>query len=138
MMNISTRSLFFTPFLALAFAVPSVTFANDTAAAGIEVESIETNAKVNTEMSFKGEEARKILQILPKVESAAGKEFSSHFGTLVIKSPGYQIMLRCAEAEFDGTRPDLSKPVTPNCDIRFSKRVDEEPNFPFNPGKQCK
>ena len=122
--------------LSLALAQGAHALANDTSFAAIEVDSINTNAKVGTEMSFKGEEARKVMGLLPRIDSTGGPKYNEHHRVLAIKSPGYMITLSCHDLEF-GANPN-GPLKTPECFVSFNARIDESNTLPFIPEKQCK
>jgi hypothetical protein len=121
----------------MACSVQSFCFANDTSFAAIEVDSITTDTKAGSSMNFKGEEARKLMQVLPKISSTGGPDYDSHHAVLGVKSPGYQITLSCKDvtlSELNGKWVNS----TPDCSIVFDKRNDESDTMPFKPENMCK
>ena len=108
-------------------------FANDTSFPTIEVDEIETDTAVGSHISFVGEEARKLMQVLPPISSVLGKESDSHHRQLEILSPGYMVSINCRD-----TKDRMGKiSVVPHCSIWFDHRMSESP-MNFEPNKQCR
>jgi hypothetical protein len=115
-------------------ALSGLARANDTSYATIEVDSIDTDTKVGSYMSFKGEEARKLMTVLPKLSIAGEPEPSSRVSVLGIKSPGYEIKINCSDLKYVDSKRVT---VTPNCKISFNTRNDDGDTTTFIPEKQC-
>ena len=129
----TTKSSFLTLCAIATLATTNLALANDTSFANINVNEIQTNAKVGTEINFTGEEARALMKVLPAINSVMGKTADSHFRHLAIFSPGYMVNISCNDAQ----RRDGTQLITPTCQIYFGTKVAESEGFKFEPETQC-
>jgi hypothetical protein len=123
-------------FAVLATLAAGTAFANDSSIPAIDVDAIDTNAKVGTYMSFKGDEAAKLMRALPKISGVAGPVVEEHDRGLLVQSPGYNIMLTCSDIDWTSSSDSLAF-RTPECRITFEKGAYEGDSFPWQPAAKC-
>jgi hypothetical protein len=122
---------------ALAALAAGTALANDSSIPAIDVDAIDTNAKVGTYMSFKGDEAAKLMKALPRISSAGGPVISDHSRALLVQSPGFSIQLSCSDIDWAAPLDNPPAYGTPECTISFTRKNPDINSFPWNPAAQC-
>jgi hypothetical protein len=121
---------------ALSSAIVTPALANDSSIPAIDVDAIDTNAKVGTYLSFKGAEAAKLMRALPKISGVAGPVVEEHDRGLLVQSPGYNIILTCSDIDWTSSSDSLAF-RTPECRITFEKGAYQGDSFPWQPAAKC-
>ncbi len=118
-----------------ALASSAVALGNDTSFPILNVDAIETNAAVNTDISFTGAEAIELLKVLPRVSTTGGPFIEEHRRVLRVQSPGYEVVISCS----DLTRVDDKLTLgTPRCRISFGRVIRDFDTIPFKAEDMCK